>query len=394
MAEVTGGRSASRVYGDDDLADKQRERLPENFRVFQREELTFDKDELTDIENLETNGQFSAVSKAKYKGKMVVLKEMTVEDELYAFVEMAILRDSANKHIVSFYGALMMDNKLNMVMELMERGDVKDSLKDDIVHFRKATHPQDLEFNWKQRLRVIHHTALALHEIHAVGVVHRDIKTDNLFLTGRGRKMVCKLGDFGFARGLLEGSEERAQTICGTEEMMAPEMIMNTPYSTAVDIWSFGLTLVELICGRSPTPPGETYEGGPFLDRKPENCFDIETKEIEEAVLAGCPTSLIQLVKQCLEYEPENRLLAGEIVEWIESLNAELKNKTAERIAPKRLPNAMKLNDRFTKQSTLGSTNSGRGFKTSVGKRTLRNIKNLGALKKIYGEPAEGEEKM
>ena len=256
MLEESISKTGSKTYPDNELEKKQRERLPDAFRVFRREDMTFEASALSDLDNLTSKGQFSAVSKAQYRGKEVAVKSMSVEDELYAFVEMAILRDSANKHIVSFYGALMLDNKINMVMEYMERGDVKNALAEDLVYFRKPSHPQDFHFNWKQRLRVIHHTALALQEVHDVGVVHRDIKCDNLFLTGRGRKMICKLGDFGFARGLLEESDQRAQTICGTEEMMAPEMIMNTPYSSAVDIYSFGMVLVELICGRCPTPPG------------------------------------------------------------------------------------------------------------------------------------------
>mmetsp|Transcript_15961 Transcript_15961/g.18031 ORF Transcript_15961/g.18031 Transcript_15961/m.18031 type:complete len:391 (-) Transcript_15961:156-1328(-) len=379
MLEESISKTGSKTYPDNELEKKQRERLPDAFRVFRREDMTFEASALSDLDNLTSKGQFSAVSKAQYRGKEVAVKSMSVEDELYAFVEMAILRDSANKHIVSFYGALMLDNKINMVMEYMERGDVKNALAEDLIYFRKPSHPQDFHFNWKQRLRVIHHTALALQEVHDVGVVHRDIKCDNLFLTGRGRKMICKLGDFGFARGLLEESDQRAQTICGTEEMMAPEMIMNTPYSSAVDIYSFGMVLVELICGRCPTPPGEEYEGGPFLQREPSNFFEINIEEVEEALLAGCPYSLFELVKQCLEYEPEDRLLAKDIVAWIESLNDDLKNKIAERVAPKKLPGVMALNDKFSLQSAQeGRRNS---FKTSVGKRTLRNIKNVGVWK-------------
>jgi polo-like kinase 1 len=86
-------------------------------------------------------------------------------------------------------------------------------------------------------------------------VLHRDLKLGNLFLSAG---MQIKLGDFGLATKLdFEGERKRA--VCGTPNYIAPEIIENSANSSGhsyeVDIWSFGVILYTLLCGR---PPFET----------------------------------------------------------------------------------------------------------------------------------------
>merc|ERR1719158_1641356 len=83
----------------------------------------------------------------------------------------------------------------------------------------------------------------ALQYIHHERILHRDLKTSNLFLTKM--KQVVKLGDFGISR-VLEGSIEAALTVVGTPYYMSPEVCENKPYTFQSDVWSVGCILYEL----------------------------------------------------------------------------------------------------------------------------------------------------
>ncbi|XP_025070386.1 uncharacterized serine/threonine-protein kinase SgK494, partial [Alligator sinensis] len=91
---------------------------------------------------------------------------------------------------------------------------------------------------------------LVLGYLHDLGIVHRDVKMENILLDERGH---LKLTDFGLSRHLPRG--ERAYTICGTLQYMAPEVLSGGPYTHAADWWSLGVVLFTLATGQFPVAP-------------------------------------------------------------------------------------------------------------------------------------------
>ncbi|XP_061155250.1 ribosomal protein S6 kinase-related protein isoform X2 [Syngnathus typhle] len=96
----------------------------------------------------------------------------------------------------------------------------------------------------------------ALGFLHDFGVIHRDVKMENILLTDNGH---LRLADFGLSRRLERGG--RAFTICGTIQYMAPEVLSGGPYNHAADWWSLGILLFSLATGKFPLPPEPDHCG-------------------------------------------------------------------------------------------------------------------------------------
>ncbi|CAE8734018.1 unnamed protein product [Polarella glacialis] len=120
-------------------------------------------------------------------------------------------------------------------MQYCEGGDLATYIKDNLKKKTRIDEYQVMHY-FVQILQ-------ALQYIHHERILHRDLKTSNLFLMTS--KSVVKLGDFGISR-VLEGSIEAAMTVVGTPYYMSPEVCENKPYTFKSDVWSLGCVLYEL----------------------------------------------------------------------------------------------------------------------------------------------------
>ncbi len=151
--------------------------------------------------------------------------------------------------------------------------------------------------------------AKGLQEAHRQGIVHRDLKTENILVTGEGQ---AKIADFGIAKLMTgEGFDEdgltRTGAVLGTYRAMSPEQARGEAVDARSDLFSLGVLLYELLTGRSPF---EAENGLAMLDRIAHH-RQSSVKEVSPAV----PDELSRLIEDLLEKEPMLRpRSAGEVV--------------------------------------------------------------------------------
>jgi len=148
--------------------------------------------------------------------------------------------------------------------------------------------------------RVLREVAWALAHAHAHGVVHRDVKPDNILLErGTGRALVA---DFGIAAA----EEGTAGEVSGTPEFMSPEQALGKVVDARSDLYSFGVTAYFILSGRLP-----------FHGRSPTEVLAKQINATAEPLAAAAgalPRRLAQTVERCLAKRPEHRPQSAEIV--------------------------------------------------------------------------------
>lgn len=101
-------------------------------------------------------------------------------------------------------------------------------------------------FPLDEALSIFNQIIRGVEVIHGHKIVHRDLKLENIFVRKTEKSgLVCKIGDFGLARFL----EITANSNCGTQNYMAPEILESVPYGQGVDIWSLGVLLFYMLMG-------------------------------------------------------------------------------------------------------------------------------------------------
>ncbi|KNC47363.1 AGC/AKT protein kinase [Thecamonas trahens ATCC 50062] len=180
-----------------------------------------------------------------YAIKTISKKSIVDKDELeHTQTEAVVLRTLRHPALVRMHLAFQTAADLHFVMEYVEGGDLVD-------HWKAAG-----KFDEASTQFYAAEVLAGLDHLHQHGIIHRDVKLENLLLDSSGHVKIC---DFGLAKGGLAGGQT-TRTLCGTFSCLAPEVVLGEAYGQAVDIWGLGVVMYQMITGELPFPASDRNE--------------------------------------------------------------------------------------------------------------------------------------
>lgn len=225
--------------------------------------------------------------------------------------EIAALSDCNCKQVTKYFCSFIEGHELWIVMEYLGGGSLADMLK--------ATNEG---IDQKYVPLLLKEIFTALNYMHEEKKIHRDIKCGNILLSKDGN---VKLADFGVV-GQLSDTIQKRKTTVGTPYWMAPEVIKGSTYDQSADIWSVGITAIEMVKARPPRHELHWMKALMEIPHQPppalEGDFSDELKEF---------------VSRCLRKNPSERMTAAECLEHPYIANADTKNTSLENLVKERL---------------------------------------------------------
>eukprot|EP01090_Pellita_catalonica_P008030 TRINITY_DN1867_c0_g1_i3.p1 TRINITY_DN1867_c0_g1~~TRINITY_DN1867_c0_g1_i3.p1 ORF type:complete len:520 (-),score=103.10 TRINITY_DN1867_c0_g1_i3:254-1720(-) len=248
-------------------------------------------------------GEFGTVLRGSYFGTPVAVKQIVIptgsEEEAEALA-LFVEREKAmtkfpHPHLVQFLGMCEHEGCIYLVTEYVPGGDLHRYLKSKV------------EMTWILRLQVALDIARAMAFLHAKEVMHRDLKSKNLLVSVDWKIKVC---DFGFARKFAKGTKQQ-YILCGTEDWMAPELILGMEYDEKIDVFSYGIVLCEIIT---------RVKVSKELERVPQNAFGLDNEKFRKLVPEDCPKGFSILAEACCNYYSQDRPTFVEIITLLDQL--------------------------------------------------------------------------
>ena len=225
------------------------------------------------------------------KIKIYAAKEIDVENSPKDKIENEILiyKELRHKNIVKLYDNFSYNKKYYLMFEYCENKDLSALLEN-----RGKLKEIEVQYYIYQLIQALIH-------LQERNIIHRDIKSKNIFLT---EKLELKLGDFGLAR-MLNYPEAKCYDFAGTLGYMAPEIVEKKSYTLKADIWPIGVIMYELLLGELPF----NGKAGFSVEDQIKN---VNYKFPDDAIISNAARDLIT---QILVYDPEQRPSLYQILE-------------------------------------------------------------------------------
>lgn len=201
-----------------------------------------DPEDMFELGDMLGQGAWGKVHKAKHKKsgfvlaiKIIINTTKQMQESIQKEVE--ILKRCRSPWVVSYYGTCIKGTEVWILMDYCGLGSIKDMMKTTME-----------TLNERQVAYIMRETLRGLTYLHAMKILHLDVKAANILATEKGE---VKLTDFGVSEQIQSNIKE-AKDYVGSPLFMAPEVIMKSGYNSKADIWSLGITAIEMIDGKPP----------------------------------------------------------------------------------------------------------------------------------------------